>query len=140
MYAPCSANSCHCGRCDPEVSRSARDVKASQDEELIRLFSDGTADPELAEAVTAVRVVRDRATNVGKGVAYVEVSTGQCPPKHRQNGSRKVSLTLHMSQYSSGKLSALFALMLSAPSVLCHMYKQMRMPQWCIVGIVISND
>jgi hypothetical protein len=45
-----------------------------QDEELVRLFSDGAADPELADAVTAVRVVRDRATNVGKGVAYVEVS------------------------------------------------------------------
>ena len=39
----------------------------------MRLFSDGAANPELADAVTAVRVVRDRATNVGKGVAYVEV-------------------------------------------------------------------
>ena len=45
-----------------------------QDEELVRLFNDGATDPELADAVTAVRVVRDRATNVGKGVAYVEVS------------------------------------------------------------------
>lgn len=44
-----------------------------QDEELIRIFSDAAVDPELAGAVTAVRVVRDRATNVGKGVAFVEV-------------------------------------------------------------------
>lgn len=44
-----------------------------QDEELVRLFSDASVDPELAGAVTAVRVVRDRATNVGKGVAFVEV-------------------------------------------------------------------
>lgn len=44
-----------------------------QDEELVRLFSDAAVDPELAGAVTAVRVVRDRATNVGKGVAFVEV-------------------------------------------------------------------
>ena len=48
-----------------------------QDEELVRLFSDDAANPELADAVTAVRVVRDRATNVGKGVAYVEVCAAQ---------------------------------------------------------------
>ena len=44
-----------------------------QDEELVRAFSDASIDPELAGAVTAVRVVRDRATNVGKGMAFVEV-------------------------------------------------------------------
>ena len=44
-----------------------------QDEELIQVFSDASVDPQLEGAVTAVRVVRDRATNVGKGVAYVEV-------------------------------------------------------------------
>ncbi len=30
----------------------------TQDEDLVRLFSDGALDPELADAVTAVRVVR----------------------------------------------------------------------------------
>jgi nucleolar protein 12 len=41
------------------------------EEELIRAFSSGDAQPELAGAVEAVRVVRDPKTNIGKGIAYV---------------------------------------------------------------------
>ncbi len=59
---------------NPIVNSSLIPNRPPQDEELVRLFSDGAANPELADAVTAVRVVRDRATNIGKGVAYVEVS------------------------------------------------------------------
>jgi RNA recognition motif-containing protein len=42
-----------------------------QDEELVMLFSD-LGDPELAGAVTAVRVVRDAKSNIGKGFAFVQ--------------------------------------------------------------------
>lgn len=40
-----------------------------QDEELIELFGDGKGS---AGSVTAVRVVRDARTSVGKGIAFVE--------------------------------------------------------------------
>eukprot|EP00775_Hariotina_reticulata_P003945 gene3945-4199_t len=45
------------------------------EEELIRVFSDGVRQPELAGSVEAVRVVRDSHTNLGKGIAYVLFTT-----------------------------------------------------------------
>lgn len=45
------------------------------EEELIRIFSDGGQQPELAGSVEAVRVVRDSHTNLGKGIAYVLFTT-----------------------------------------------------------------
>ena len=46
-----------------------------QDEEVIKLFSDTSVAPELQGAVEAVRVVRDPATNIGKGFAFVLFKT-----------------------------------------------------------------
>ena len=46
-----------------------------QDEEVITLFSDASVAPELQGAVEAVRVVRDPATNIGKGFAFVLFKT-----------------------------------------------------------------
>lgn len=48
---------------------------AAQDEDLIKLFNDGSRDPQLQDAVTAVRVVRDSKTNIGKGIAFVEFNS-----------------------------------------------------------------
>lgn len=45
------------------------------EEDLIRTFSNGDLQPELAAAVEAVRVVRDPETNLGKGIAYVLFKT-----------------------------------------------------------------
>ena len=42
-----------------------------KDEELIALFSDKAVAPELERSVEAVRVVRDPATQIGKGFAFV---------------------------------------------------------------------
>ena len=39
-----------------------------QDEDVIRLFSDGASE---ADAVAAVRVIRDAETNLGKGFGFV---------------------------------------------------------------------
>ena len=47
----------------------------TQDEELIALFGDAAVAPELAAGVEAVRVVRDGATNIGKGFAFVLFKT-----------------------------------------------------------------
>lgn len=46
-------------------------VLCVQDEELIELFGDGKGGPG---NVTAVRIVRDPKTSVGKGIAFVEFS------------------------------------------------------------------
>lgn len=43
----------------------------TRDEEIIRLFSDENVAPELKDAVEAVRLVRDPATNFGKGFGFV---------------------------------------------------------------------
>lgn len=45
-----------------------------QDEELISLFNDET---DGGNSVAAVRVVRDQATNLGKGFAYILFSSQQ---------------------------------------------------------------
>ena len=39
------------------------------------MFGDAAVAPELAEGVEAVRVVRDGATNIGKGFAFVLFKT-----------------------------------------------------------------
>ena len=47
-----------------------------QDEELIKFFADAAVEaPELMGAVEAVRLVRDKTTNVGKGIAFVMFRT-----------------------------------------------------------------
>ena len=50
-------------------------VMSLQDEELISLFSNAEVAPELIGSVEAVRVVRDQATNIGKGFAFVLFKT-----------------------------------------------------------------
>ncbi|GAX75941.1 hypothetical protein CEUSTIGMA_g3384.t1 [Chlamydomonas eustigma] len=47
----------------------------SRDEDLISLFSNASVAPELESAVEAVRIVRDPATNIGKGFAFVLFKT-----------------------------------------------------------------
>lgn len=42
-----------------------------QDEELITLFN-SLEDPAVADSVTAVRIVRDGTSNIGKGFAFVQ--------------------------------------------------------------------
>ena len=71
-------------------SLHAVDVMWVQDEELIQFFYEAAAEaPELKDAIEAVRLVRDKATNVGKGIAFVLFKT-------------KASATLRVFQGSSG--------------------------------------
>lgn len=50
-------------------------IDCAQDEALTTFFSEKIADPLLQQPVTAVRLVRDANTGVGKGFAFVEFQT-----------------------------------------------------------------
>ena len=49
-----------------------------QDEDLIQLFTGDEAPPSLRGELEAVRVVRDKATKIGKGFAFVLFRTKVC--------------------------------------------------------------
>lgn len=53
-------------------------VMLHQDEDVIAHFNSATHVPELIGAVEAVRLVRDRATNIGKGFGFVLFRTKVC--------------------------------------------------------------
>ncbi|KAK2079335.1 hypothetical protein QBZ16_003026 [Prototheca wickerhamii] len=61
---------------DPARSVFAGNLpKDIEDEDVIRFFSDSSVSSDLRSAVEAVRVVRDRYTREGKGIAFVLYKT-----------------------------------------------------------------
>ncbi|KAL6769968.1 hypothetical protein ACKKBG_A33070 [Auxenochlorella protothecoides x Auxenochlorella symbiontica] len=61
---------------DPTRSVFAGNLPRSvEDEDVIRFFSDGSISSELRTGIEAVRVVRDRKTTLGKGIAFILYKT-----------------------------------------------------------------
>lgn len=58
-----------------------------QDEEVIQAFAGAAAPEELQGSVEAVRVVRDKTTGLGKGIAYVMFKSKVSPSFPAQPGT-----------------------------------------------------
>lgn len=83
-YDKRAANAAHAATGLPAAYDTARSVFVgnlhfdTQDEELIELFNDAADMGDLRGHVEAVRCVRDGATNVGKGIAFVLFTDKVC--------------------------------------------------------------
>ena len=80
---------------------------AVDEEEVIRLFHRNKEYPELSGAVEAVRVVRDRKTNLGKGIAFVLFrKTGDARTALLLDGSKMGDREIRVTRASKNRAAA----------------------------------
>ena len=80
---------------------------AVDEEEVIRLFHRNKEYPELSGAVEAVRVVRDRKTNLGKGIAFVLFrKTGEARTALLLDGTKMGDREIRVTRASKNRAAA----------------------------------